>query len=344
MLRGAHGLETPPVGEASRLDLRACEAVSRLLDELEGWRELAGELAPEDVLAALERLPVRLASAAEPGRVAVLDLLRARTRRFDTVFVLGLEEGSFPRRANPSPFLDDDARRDLDERTRSRLVRPDPVSRERYLFYAACTRPSRRLYLVREAATDDGAPRLASPFWDETRALFDPTDVARWTRGGRSRRSPGRSRRRRPSASGCARSPRWRRATPIEADALALANGWERRLERARSAFGAAPRSRTRPSLAELGGRSTFNVTELEAFASCSSIWFVERLHLAALDRRRGGREAARVDRPHDAPPLLRGPSQGGGHRAGRGRPASRRRSASCGGASTRRSTASARS
>ena len=127
MLRGAYGLEAPPVGEASRLDLRAWEAVSRLLEELEGWRELAGELANEDVLAALERLPVRLASAAEPGRVAVLDLLRARTRRFDTVFVLGLEEGSLPRRANPSPFLDDDARRDLDERTRSRLVRPDPV-------------------------------------------------------------------------------------------------------------------------------------------------------------------------------------------------------------------------
>ena len=30
--------------------------------------------------------------------------------------------------------------------------------------------------------------------------------------------------------------------------------------------------------LAELGARESFNVTELEAFASCSSIWFVERL------------------------------------------------------------------
>ncbi len=278
MLRGAHGLESPPVGEASRLDLRTFEAVSRLLQELEGWRDLAGELTREDVLAALERLSVTAASAAEPGRVAVLDLLRARTRRFDTVFVLGLEEGSLPRRASPSPFLDDDARRELDERTRSRLVRPEPVARERYLFYAACTRPSRRLYLVREAATDDGAPRLASPFWDETRALFDPTEVARWTR----RRplsaltwpledAPTERERLRALAALAARDP-------VEAEALALANGWERRLERARSAFRRSTTLTNPAVLAELGGRSTFNVTELETFASCSSIWFVERV------------------------------------------------------------------
>jgi hypothetical protein len=278
LLRGAHGLEEPPVGEASRLDLRAWEAVSRLLQELDGWSELAGEITREEVLAALERLHVRRASAGEAGRVAVLDLLRARTRRFDTVFVLGLEEGSLPRRSEPSPFLDEDARRDLDERTRSRLVRPDPVARERYLFYAACTRPSRRLYLVRQAATDDGAPRLASPFWDETRAAFDPADVARWTR-------------RRPLSAltwpleeAPTERERLRALAALavwdagEADALAAANGWERRLQRARSAFRRRTALTNSAVLADLQARSSFNVTELEAFASCSSIWFVERV------------------------------------------------------------------
>ena len=48
------------------------------------------------------------ARAGEPGRVAVLDLARARTRRFEVVFVLGLEEGGLPRRERESPFLDDD--------------------------------------------------------------------------------------------------------------------------------------------------------------------------------------------------------------------------------------------
>ena len=278
MLRGAHGLEDPPVGEASRLDLRTWEAVSRLLEELDGWRELVGELAPEDVLSSLERLPVRLASAAEPGRVAVLDLLRARTRRFEVVFVLGLEEGSLPRRAVPSPFLDDDARRALDERTRSRLVRPEPVSRERYLFYAACTRPSRRLYLVREAASDDGAPRIASPFWDEVRGLFDPDDVTRWTRRRplsaltwRLEDAPTERERLRALAALAERDS-------TEAESLAAANGWERRLQRARSAFDRRTALTNSAVLAELGARESFNVTELEAFASCSSIWFVERL------------------------------------------------------------------
>jgi len=278
MLRAAHGLEAPPVGEASRLDLRVFEGVSRLLTELAGWYDLVGELAREDVLAALERLPVRLAGAAEPGRVAVLDLLRARTRRFDVVVVLGLEEGSLPRRSSASPFLDDDVRRALDERTRSRLAKPDPVSRDRFLFYAACTRPSKRLYLVREAATDEGAPRQASPFWDEVRARFDPADVARWTR-----RRPlsaltwpldeaptERERLRALAALSAADAP--------VAEALALANGWERRFLRARDAF-ERPTTLTNPAvLAELAARTTFNVTELEAFASCSSIWLVERL------------------------------------------------------------------
>jgi PD-(D/E)XK nuclease superfamily len=278
MLRGAYGLESPLASERSRVDLRAYEQVLRLLRELEGWSDLAGSVSREDVLAALERVPIRLAGAAEPGRVAIIDLLRARTRRFEAVFVLGLEEGSLPRRAAPSPFLDDDARRDLDERTRSRLVRPDTVARERFLFYAACTRPSRRLTLVREAATDDGAPRQASPFWHEVRGLFDPSEVARWTR----RRAlsaltwpleeaPTERERLRSLASLAAEDA-------SGAEALALANGWERRFHRARNAFD-RPTALTNPAvLAELAGRTTFNVTELEAFATCSSIWLVERL------------------------------------------------------------------
>src|SRR5256885_4911828 len=121
----------------------------RLLGELRGGSELEGSLSTEELVAALERAEVRRASAAEPGRVAVLDLLRARTRRFDIVFVLGLEEGRLPRRGHESPFLADDARRELDERSRARLSRPDAGARDRYLFYTACTRATKRVYLVR---------------------------------------------------------------------------------------------------------------------------------------------------------------------------------------------------
>jgi ATP-dependent helicase/nuclease subunit B len=276
MLRNAYGLERPPADAASRLDLRAYETLRRLLAELEGWRELSGELSYEDVLTAVERAPLPRRPGDDAGRVAVVDLRRARTRRFDAVFVLGLEEGSLPRRGTSSPFLDEETRRGLEDRG-ARLERPDPVEVDRYLFYTACTRASQRLYLVREAADDDGSPREASPFWHDVQALFDGEDVRRWTR----RRplsaltwpleeAPTERERLRALAELAARE-----ATP--ADALARANGWERRLERARGAF-ERPTRLTHPLLLEqLSSRTAFAVTELERFADCSSAWFVER-------------------------------------------------------------------
>src|SRR6266542_3224967 len=93
MVRAAYGLESPPTGEGGLLDLRAHKQVATLVAELEGWLELDGELSREELIGLLDAAPVRLAGAGEAGRVAVLDLLRARTRRFEVVFVLGLEEG-----------------------------------------------------------------------------------------------------------------------------------------------------------------------------------------------------------------------------------------------------------
>jgi ATP-dependent helicase/DNAse subunit B len=277
MLRNAHGVEAPPVGEAALSDLRAHDAVRRVLDELDDWLDLGESLSAEDVLAALERTELRAPATGEPGRVAVLDLMRARTRRFEVVIVLGLEEGSLPRRAQPSPFLDDDARRELDRRSRARLVRPDAVSRDRYLFYTACTRATRRVVLVREASTDEGSPREASPFWEDVRAAFDAEDVAHATvRRPLSRltwpieRAPTDRERLRALAALHA-------SDPAAAEALALANGWERRLARARSAFTRRTELRNPLVLEELAGRETFGVTDLERIGDCSSAWFVER-------------------------------------------------------------------
>src|SRR5437868_7814118 len=171
MLRAAHGLKSPPVGEQSRQDLRAFEALNRLVGELDGWLALGGSLTPDEIVAALERAPVRGAGQGESGRVDVVDLLRARTRRYEIVFVLGLEEGTLPRRNAGSPFLDEEA-----------------------------------------------------------------------------------------------------------AHALAQANGWERQLDRALRAF-ERPTRLTHPLvLEELRKKANFGVTELETFADCSSIWFVDRL------------------------------------------------------------------
>ncbi|HYY64482.1 MAG TPA: PD-(D/E)XK nuclease family protein [Gaiellaceae bacterium] len=279
MLRSAYGLESPPVGEESRRDLRAFEALTRLVDELEGWLALGGSLAPDEIVAVLERSSVRSSGPGEPGRVDVVDLLRARTRRYEVVFVLGLEEGTLPRRGETSPFLDDEAARELDARLRrSRLAKPDPVERDRYLFYTACTRATQRLYLVREAASDDGAPREPSPFVEEVRGLFADDEVRRAT----TRRplsaltwpieqAPTDRERLRALAS----------LAPVDdgaARSLALANGWERRLDRAQRAFERPTRLTHTQVLAELSARTSFGVTELETFADCSSIWFVDRV------------------------------------------------------------------
>jgi ATP-dependent helicase/DNAse subunit B len=268
MLRNAHGVHRPTATDETRSDLRAFEAVVELADELDGW-----EIAPQQVVDALESATVR-GPRVEPERVPVLSLTDARTRDFEIVFVLGLEEGTLPRRGDASPFLDDESRQALG----ARLVKPDHVERDRYLFYTACTRASRRVYLVREAATDDGGPREPSPFWDEVVRLFPRDEVTRAT----SRRplaaltwalheAPTERERLRALARTAADDR-------VAAEALARANGWERRLERALRAF-ERPTRLTHPLVLEqLAGRKTFNVTELERMSDCSSAWFVERL------------------------------------------------------------------
>ena len=276
MVRSAYGLEGPPAGDQARLDLDAFGAATALLDELTALEGSGEPLGTVEVIDALVRLELAPPRAGEPGRVVVLDLSRARTRRFDTVFILGLEEGALPRRGRSSPFLDDDRRRELG----ARLERPDPVSRDRYLFYTACTRATRRLHLVRQAATDDGSPLEESPFWHDAAAPFLPDEVERAT----SRRAL--SELTWPIEAAPTERERLRALARLTADddavslALALAetNGWMRRLQRARRAFVRDTKLRNPAVLAQLGGRTVFGATELERFGDCSSAWLMERV------------------------------------------------------------------
>jgi ATP-dependent helicase/DNAse subunit B len=277
LVRNAHGVDDPVASDDAARDLAALGAVHRALDELERARLAGVPCGREAIVVALERATVPGARRGTPGRVAVLDLLRARTRRFDTVFVLGLEQGALPRRAQVSAFLDDDLRRELDRLHGSRLARPEQAARDRYLFLTACTRPRRRLVLVREAATDEGSPREPSPFWEAVQALYDPDDTRRaTTRRPLSRLTwpledaPTERERLRALA-------RLHAVDPSGARALADANGWERRLERASRAWQRRVGLVDPGVLARLAGRETFRVTDLERMASCSAAWFVER-------------------------------------------------------------------
>ena len=273
MVRNAWGLDSPPTVDDARVDARAYRAATRTLDELAALSAGGVRVTAEDVVAALERTRVP-PDAPTTGHVAVLDHERARTRAFDVVFVLGLEEGAFPRRSRPSPLLSDDARRELG----GRLERPAAVARDRYLFYTTCTRATQRLVLVREAAGDEGTPREPSPFWEDVRSLFDDGEVLRATR-------------RRPLSAltwplESAPSERERlralvrlAATDSEgAFALAAANDWSRRLDRARGAFERDTALRAPAVLEPFAAKTMFSATELERFADCSSAWLVERV------------------------------------------------------------------
>jgi ATP-dependent helicase/DNAse subunit B len=286
MLRNAHGTLGPPLDESSLADLRAHDAITRTLAELELLEAAGTDAGRREVLSALERTAVRSGPTGAPGRVAVLDVLRARTRRFDTVFVLGLEQGTLPRRARVEPFLDDDERRALEERRGGRLVRPDSASRDRYLFATACTRPRRRLVLVRQAVGDEGSPREPSPFWEAVRDVFDADDVRHHTV-----RRPLSALTREIESAPTERErlralARMSVARPTDAVALARANGWERRLRRATSAFDRPTTLTHERALRLLGSRDAYSVSELERMASCSAAWFVERyLRPATIDK-----------------------------------------------------------
>jgi RecB family exonuclease len=129
---------------------------------------------------------------------------------------------------------------------------------------------------VREAASDEGSPRQPSPFWDEVRSSFRPEDV-RVARRPLSRltwplhEAPSERERLRALAVTAADDP-------AEARSIARANGWERRLDRALAAFSRPTRLRHPLVLEELAQKQVFGATELEVFADCSSMWFVDRL------------------------------------------------------------------
>ena len=148
-----------------------------LLDELAAWEELGGPLGRRraDRGARPARGAARHRRRAGPGR------RRSTAARAHAPLRQPCSSSGSRRDRSPAASA---ARRSSTTssaaRSAARLERPDPVSRDRYLFYTACTRATRRLYLVREAVTDDGSPREESPFWHDGRRALRP-------RGGRAR-------------------------------------------------------------------------------------------------------------------------------------------------------------
>ncbi len=267
MTRASRSLEARFVPASARVDVSAARSVLEAVQDLRA-------LGPVDRDAAMEavaRLSVRFGAASEPGRVAVLDLRRARTRRFRAAFVLGLEEGSLPGASAERQVLDADAAEALG------VSRPDAVEVERHLFTIACTRPWARLALARQAATEDGKPLEPSPFWAEVvRVLGDHAPGLVRRRGLADvsyalDEAPSDRERLRALARSLRDDAEW-------ATAVAAATGWERQLVRAASATRRDSDVQDAELRASLAATDRFSVTELEKYVDCSSMWFVERV------------------------------------------------------------------
>lgn len=129
-------------------------------------------------------------NAREPGQaVQALSVMDARGLDFDLVFLLGLEDGGFPRYRGDDPILPDELRvalnRPLAAALQRRLGRTAPGvlrkilrtsvernSEDRFLFFLACSMPERRLVLTYPRSDARDNPCLPSPFVDEVLRLL----------------------------------------------------------------------------------------------------------------------------------------------------------------------------
>jgi len=157
---------------AEELDARALRALVRGVDEL---AELSLTPAGAELVELLEGLAVAPARAHDAHAVLLAEPLEVRARRFRVVFVCGLQEGEFPRPARPEPFLSDERRWELAAAGGPRLApREDALAAERYLFYAAVSRATERVYLAYRSSDEEGNLALPSPFVADVAELLCP--------------------------------------------------------------------------------------------------------------------------------------------------------------------------
>jgi len=214
---------------------------------------------PRAVLEALEQIevPEHGPAGARSDGVLLSDPLAIRARRFRAVFVCGLQDGAFPLRPGPEPFLGDDDRRALATVSGIRLPsHEDALDRERFLFYLCASRPEEVLFLSWCSSDEEGNPIQASPFVEDVRELFDD-DL--WENRGRRLLA----------------DVTWPPAlapTPLELRraAAAAAPGEE-------TPAALAP-PRTPVVLAGLARRERESARGLETFAACGVRWLVEHL------------------------------------------------------------------
>ncbi len=184
-------------------------ALARALDELAGE---ATRVAPDRLItlrefAAILETVLRETTAepddAESGGVAAIPLRDARGLDFDHLFILGLNDGVFPRYYPEDPLIPDQVASGLNRALRTRLARrfgdrtPDAPgailrsrgqrnSEEPFLFFLALSMPERSITLSYSKEDEDGQPLARSPFLGEVLRLLSGDNSNRLITSGSS--------------------------------------------------------------------------------------------------------------------------------------------------------------
>ncbi len=295
--RAAHELERlfcAPRLHAARVlapaelqEARALAAGRAALGELRELARRAPDLAPDagDLIATLRGLELVVGEVSpgapgatregarapsSPAAVSVLDPLSLRARRVRALFLCGLQEGLFPAPARPEPYLSEEERRGLAQASGLRLGRPgDALAAERYLLYAAVSRPEELLVLSWHTADDDGLASARSSFVDDVCDLFSCDLHAARTRRALGEVTPPDSGGAPPCVAGALHAPAGLRAPAGVAGALQDKPGARQ---------GGIGPLRDPRVLADLRERRLWSASGLQAWAGCPVRWFVERL------------------------------------------------------------------
>jgi RecB family exonuclease len=121
------------------------------------WRAVQG---------ALDRCGAEVYGGENGRGVALLDAMSARGFLARAVFIVGMNDGVFPRSVREDPFLRDEARSFLNNPCghRVQLKASEGASEERLLFHLLLSLASEKTWVSWHASTADGGPALPSGF------------------------------------------------------------------------------------------------------------------------------------------------------------------------------------
>jgi RecB family exonuclease len=172
LLAAPFGAQAHVLGASEELDARALATMLGALAELS---ELGLTPPGVELVGLLDELRIDAGRPIRPGAVQVCEPLAIRARRFQAVFVCGLQESEFPQPGAPEPFLSDERRRELAAASGLRLPpAEDALHRERYLFYSAVSRATAQVILSFRSSDEEGNLALPSPFIDDVAELLVP--------------------------------------------------------------------------------------------------------------------------------------------------------------------------